>query len=172
MLRRYCLVCADPTASAMIASGGSMAVPSPVVPPADAGKVTWSVRLKGHAQSLIFAQAKGAKTMSQLTFSGDVPIDPAFKDSRHLLGWRFERSGGAVSGLVVVSASYSAAKLDLDSVAKCGTCIYTQSYPKTQADLTNAALSVADLGASKGRVTKGQPVVVQPYAILSVTCTE
>ena len=91
---------------------------------------------------------------------------------RHLLGWRFERSGGAVSGLVVVSASYSAAKLDLDSVAKCGTCIYTQSYPKMQADLTNAALSVADLGASKGRVTKGQPVVVQPYAILSVTCTE
>ena len=84
ILTPYCLVCGDPTAPSFITDAENA-----VVPPADAGKVPWSLSLKGHAQSMVFMAARGAEVMTPLQFSGNRPLDPNTPGSETLVGWLF-----------------------------------------------------------------------------------
>ena len=180
ILTPYCLVCGDPTAPSFITD-----TENAVVPPADAGKVPWSLSLKGHAQSMVFMAARDADVMMPLEFSENRPLDPNTPGSDTLVGWLFAQNStnddtridrGSFSAtnatMVIVNAGAASVDVKFGDLFPCGTggttsCRCVGSYPKHAHDVVRPGVSVSDLGSLSGDC-EGDQVTIPAYGIVTV----
>lgn len=191
ILTPYCLVCGDPTAPSFITSTNNA-----VVPPKDAGKVPWSLSLKGHAQSMVFKAARGAGVMTPLEFPGNRPLDPKVPGSKTLVGWLFGHessksnatmsttgdrtdinartttsTGNTTTTMLVVNAGGASVEVKFSDFLECATgtgCRCTGSYPKRARDITRSGMAVTDLGSMDGDCAGNNTLLIPPYGIVTV----